>query len=488
MRNYLLTFVVVAFGGLTPGCGCNQHPGTDDMLTTDTDGGEDMTAVVAADGGCFTGGNACSTGSECCSGMCDPTMHICTVAACAGNGATCVNPTDCCSLNCSGGTCSSTQCVSDNQPCTVGGNSCCSTQCVNGSCKPLNGGCATAGNACTTDVNCCSGKCNPTSMTCEAPSTISYCTQPGDICFHNNECCTGVCSIAAGATAGTCATINTPCRVDGLTCDGCGGCCSSYCAPFGTGTTKICQPASGCHVLGDLCTKNTDCCGGDEPNGLPGSGLVRCVPDPMYPSIGTCSQANPNNCVNGEPTCKNTCQPEGDVCHYLGNGGCSSNSFPNNCCSAPGNKGLCQLDKLGVPRCFGLGMCVMAGGACASSADCCNGVPCVPDGMGHLVCGATSCVPANGVCTTTADCCSGNVCVIPPGSTKGTCTQPAPPPPGDMAGTTMCSLSGQICSTSTPCCVNNGNCVNPSGGACGPSDTGCFCQLLIGSPPPPGQP
>ena len=52
----------------------------------------------------------------------------------------------------------------------------------------------------------------------------------------------------------------------------------------------------------------------------------------------------------------------------------------------------------------------------------------------------------------------------------------------------MCSLSGQTCSTTTPCCINNGNCVNMSGGTCAAGDTGCFCKLLIGSPPPPQQP
>jgi hypothetical protein len=196
--------------------------------------------------------------------------------------------------------------------------------------------------------------------------------------------------------------------------------------------------------------------------------------------------ANPNNCT-GEPTCNNTCQPEGDVCHYLGNGACSSNSFPNNCCSAPGNKGLCQLDKLGVPRCFGLGTdnCQMPGQACASSADCCNGLPCVPDANGNLVCGSMACVPDGGVCTTNADCCTGDVCVVPPGSTMGTCVNPTPPPTADMAGSTdmampICAFVGQTCSTSLPCCANNGNCSAPSGATCGASDTGCYCaQILI---------
>ncbi len=357
-------------------------------------------------------------------------------------------------------------------------------------CQPLNPGCKTAGNACTMDTDCCSQKCDLTTHTCATPSSISYCTQVGDICFHDNECCTGVCSIANGATAGTCANITTSCKVDGLICNGCSTsprCCSSYCAPFGAAGNTICQPASGCHVLGDLCLKNSDCCGGDATNGLPGSGEVVCIPDPMYPQIGTCSQANVTNCPNpAPPTCHNSCQPEGDVCHYLGNGGCSSNSFPNDCCAAPGNKGECKLDKLGVPRCFGLGtMCVMPGGACASAADCCNGVPCVPDPTGHLVCG-TMCVQQNGVCTTTADCCTGLTCVVPPGSTSGTCTNLTPPPMQNDMGTAdlstppVCANAGQSCAVGgTQCCLNQGTCEGPTFMPCVAGETDCLCLSLI---------
>jgi hypothetical protein len=464
MRTIVLGIALTLFAG------CNHSSNTTGEIDmTAAEGTDDMSLGGA--GGCGVGGATCAVGGDCCSGTCDPTMHVCGLSACLPGAATCTHATDCCSLDCTNGTCSVTQCISDGQPCTTGG--CCSTQCVSGSCKPLNSTCKTAGNSCGADGECCSKAC--TGGTCAAPSQVSYCTQIGDICFHDADCCTGACTIAAGGSAGTCADVATSCRVDGLACDGCGGCCSSYCAPFGTGASKICQPASGCHVLGDLCGKDSDCCGGDAPSGLPGAGLVKCVPDPAHPQIGICGMANPGNCPNNEPTCKNTCQPEGDVCHFLGNGGCSSNSFPNNCCSAPGNKGLCQLDKAGVPRCYGLGMCVPTGGTCASSADCCNGVPCVPDGTGHLHCGTMSCVPTSGTCTTTADCCAGGLCSIPPGSTSGTCTAP---PAGDM-GTSMCAFAGQGCSTTVPCCVNNGTCAGPNGVACAAGETDCFCSLPI---------
>lgn len=488
MRASWLLLLIVGAMAATPACSCSRHndTGGDDLASG---GGDDLSVamvVPSTDGGCTTSGLACGSSAECCSGNCDPTMHVCGLAQCAGAGAPCQQSSDCCSLSCTSGACSA-QCVSDNQPCSAGGSGCCSTRCVNGSCAPLNSGCKTAGNACTMDLDCCSGKCDPRTMTCAAPSTVSYCTQPGDICFHDNECCTGVCAIASGSNVGTCANITTSCKVDGLVCNGCSTsprCCSSFCAPFGSAGSTVCQPASGCHVLGDLCLSNADCCGGDAMNGLPGSGLVICVPDPMYPQIGTCSMANTTNCT-GEPTCKNSCQPEGDVCHYLGNGACSSNAFPNDCCAAPGNKGECKLDKAGVPRCYGLGMCVMPGGACASAADCCNGLPCVPDSTGHLVCGSMSCVPPGGVCTTTGDCCTGYACIVPPGSTTGTCVNPTPTPAGDMGSggadllPPSCALAGQACSSSVPCCQNEGNCVGPTYAACTAGETDCSCLLPI---------
>ena len=472
MRSIGLS-LVLALAALGCHSSNNGHGGAD----LSAGGGDAGTDDLGLGGGmgCGTAGTTCAVNGDCCSNQCDPTMHVCAIGQCLSAGSTCANNTDCCNLNCTGGVCGCGACISDGQACTAGsGDACCSTNCDNGTCKALSTTCKTAGNDCGGNGDCCSGVCS--GGKCAPPSSISFCTQLNDICFHDAECCTGICSIPSGSTAGTCAPIQTACRVDGLTCDGCSGCCSSYCAPFGSSSTKICQPASGCHVLGDLCTKDTDCCGGDTPSGLPGAGLVKCVPDAQHPTIGTCSQANPNNCPNGEATCKNTCQPEGDVCHYLGNGGCSSNSFPNNCCGATGNKGACQLDKLGVPRCYGVAACVPSGGACASAADCCDLSPCVPDGTGHLHCGSMSCVPSNGTCTTTADCCAGGLCTIPPGSTMGSCV--APPVP-DMGTVSMCAFAGQMCSTTVPCCTNNGTCEGPTGTACAAGEMDCSCIVPI---------
>src|SRR5262249_48612576 len=149
---------------------------------------------------------------------------------------------------------------------------------------------------------------------------------------------------------------------------------------------KICQPANGCHVTGDLCLKDTDCCGA-QGTGLPGDGNVTCEK------------------TNGEPMgiCRNPmgCNPEGNVCHYK-NYTCDISSARNDCCAAQGNSTgcknngdasatCCQLDALGVPRCNGFGgQCRKPGETCAYSGDCCNGIPCVPDSNNVLRCLVTS--------------------------------------------------------------------------------------------------
>ncbi|HZS39686.1 MAG TPA: hypothetical protein VFF06_22795 [Polyangia bacterium] len=450
-------------------------------------GGQDLS--VPLDGGgdagvaCGVSGTQCTAGTQCCSGVCDPGMHLCTIAMCGAPGAACTKSPDCCGGQCIGNLCSATACISDNLACTSAAQ-CCSNLC-NGTCTPLNTTCKTAGNACTGDGECCGHSC--INSQCAAPSQISYCTQVGDICFKGADCCTSVCTIAAGASVGTCSAISSTCSVDGTTCSGCTGCCSSLCAPFGGSGSHICQPASGCHVKGDLCQKNSDCCGGDPTviGNIPGAGLVVCTPDPAHPGVGICSDPVASNCPSGQ-SCGNSCVPEGDTCHFKNNGGCSVNSVRNDCCACISGKDCCQLDHAGIPRCNAIATCVPTGGACADANDCCNLAPCVPDSMGHLHCGSM-CVPAGGVCTTTADCCTGVTCIVPPGQLQGTCTVVNPPPPpvdGGTPSTDMaqgtCALYNQACSAAVPCC-SGVTCRAPFPGSapCAAGEMDCSCYELI---------
>ena len=226
--------------------------------------------------------------------------------------------------------------------------------------------------------------------------------------------------------------------VDGTVCGGCNDCCSRLCAPYGATGVFVCQPASGCHVVGDLCTQDGDCCGS---TGLPGgSGKpVTCVITPPA-TVGVCRLPM-------------GCKPDGDVCK-LATTSCNSSC---DCCSGNcENLDTCHQDNVGVPRCSPA-QCVDAGGACASSASCCSGAPCVPNpvdgGMPPFVCFGSGCVPACGQCTDTADCCTGTACVLPPGSTHGICGPCGPPDAGlPDAGPPACAAYGQLCVTRADCC------------------------------------
>jgi hypothetical protein len=479
--------------------GCDSHTnknnGPDDLSAADLsvsitgDAGDDLAVEVGDLAiGCHQLGESCSGNGDCCSGtLCDTSAKVCIKPIVCGNlGDPCTSPSECCGLTCTASKCGA--CTFDFLACTQDAE-CCSGQCVNNACKPLATACRTSGNPCTvvdggtgTDAgsgNCCSGLCKDGICSLQA----SYCTQVGDVCFSNADCCTGLCSkSSATALTGICGDLklSVSCTIDGLKCNGCGDCCSRLCAPYGSSGVRICQPASGCHVYGDLCRKNSDCCGGELPDsGLPGAGLVQCSLIAGAGGLGYCDHPKASN---GDT---NTCNPEGDVCHFQ-NYACSGSSTRNNCCACVASKECCVLDSLGIPRCNAInpadgGTCVALGGNCTFSSECCGGVPCVPNASGQLVCGygtdGGSCVPAGGPCTTTADCCSGITCIIPTGSLQGTCTNLTPPSADMSAPQSVCSEIGQSCDTN-PCC-NGLDCRNDQG-PCGTTGAGCFCLSPVG--------
>jgi len=203
---------------------------------------------------------------------------------------------------------------------------------------------------------------------------------------------------------------------------------------------------------------------------LPGAGNGSCELDPSG-KIGVCR--NPMNGGN------NACNPEGNVCHYLAdqNYTCSSSAARSDCCGPETPKfTMCKLDRLGVPRCLGVGECKMADETCASAADCCDKAPCVPDTDGKLRClappdgGGPNCVPSDGACTINGDCCPGGVCNRSPGSTVGRCSLiPTTDGSGGAGGATgsggsggstggagsgypACSQYGQLCAVDGDCC------------------------------------
>jgi len=407
---------------------------------------------------CGVFGTPCSTGDTCCSKTCDSTGSCTTTSGpnCAAAGTSCSANTDCCSTSCVGNVCQDKQCVADGSTCAQDGE-CCGGSCQNNKCTPLNAACKTDGNPCGGNVDCCSSFCNA-NHTC---GPASWCTQDGDSCAHDADCCGGLCQMGATGTLGLCThpmpgSTNCSAGVDGTVCSDCGGCCSRLCEVYAPTGVKVCQPAEGCRVDGDICRTDTDCCGA-AGTGLPGDGNVTCLKQVATDPTGVCR--NPISC-----------NPEGDVCQYQNYATCGNSSARNDCCAAPGNSGVCQLDGLGVPRCYGLGTkCRMSGETCSFAGDCCNGLPCVPDGNGILHCGAAACVAMGGMCTATADCCNGASCVFTPGQTYGTC-----------GGGGTCAQDGQSCTQNSNCCnmdcnVSGSNPLMP----CNGMPTGCTCFTPI---------
>ena len=141
-----------------------------------------------------------------------------------------------------------------------------------------------------------------------------------------------------------------------------------------------------------------------------------------------------------------SCKPDGDVCK-LKTMSCSASC---DCCA--GNcetMDTCKQDNVGVPRCAPAA-CVPAGGGCASSASCCNHLPCIPNpsagagdaGASRFICATASCVPQCSACTNNADCCPGSSCAMQPGSAIGVCGPCNGNPPPQDGGTTSSSSGG----------------------------------------------
>ena len=377
---------------------------------------------------CGEFGAECEAAGDCCSDVCGPD-NTCArnVIACNEEGADCASGTDCCSFNCDDGTCSDAACLDDGEECSDG-DTCCSGVCDGGTCGDVNGPyteCKSAGNSCEDDADCCSSLCEDGACS----QKVSYCVQLNDICTANADCCSGNCIMEDGAAAGYCGTLEVgPERCKdgqaGMVCGSdCAQCCSRACGP-GPAGTFICQPPSGCRPAGELCVRDTDCCGGDPASGLPGSGEsdAFCERESADDVFGRCKSQR--------------CTPQGDVCQLNG-GLCSESSqLPSNCCptnSNPSNpnwkKGECEYDPLGIPRCNGFDddYCVPEGGSCSQTGDCCDGRPCVPDpdDNNRLKCGTKACNEDGDTCTTNADCCIGNICYIAAGEIHGSCTPPS---------------------------------------------------------------
>jgi hypothetical protein len=429
MYNWLGAALLCAV--VVQGCSCNggelqNDAGQDDAGVPGTDGGGD-------DGGvCLATGGSCTSGTECCTGVCESQSdggHACSAAqVCKDNGGSCTTAQDCCSLKCAGGQCATGLCTQSSGQCTAD-SECCTNNCVSGVCAPNIGvTCAVAGDPCTAEgVNngCCSRLCKDfdpgatSDLRC-APSPT--CRSAGEPCAEGSDCCTFTC------TAGVCdaqppvGTIN--CLVVGSSCQGSASCCSNLCADDGTGFVQ-CQFLGGCRPEAELCRRESDCCNYALPVSAKGTQPV-CEIFDAAEGIGRCRQITGGDAPAGE-LCSgggnnNTCAPNGDYCR--------DTIFGVRRC----------VGECGGQVCGGPVVCRGAGETCLTSDECCSRV-CAPAADGGFVC-ADACL-ANGLaCSTSSDCCNG-IC-----NSQGVCGALATPDAGTCAPLgAACSGNGDCCST-----------------------------------------
>ena len=196
--------------------------------------------------------------------------------SCLQLGAACHTSGDCCSSDCVNGSCAYPACHSDNTACTSNGQ-CCSQTCSNGKCKALN---TTARRSAT--------RARPTRSAAprcarrDLPAVVLLraarrCVRREHRLLHGRLQRRD--RPDAGHLRGVAAFGPSQLRprrrraLGGGAADGgavfidsglpkCGGpCCSRACAPWGPTGVLVCQPASGCHPVGDLCAADVDCCG-----------------------------------------------------------------------------------------------------------------------------------------------------------------------------------------------------------------------------------
>jgi hypothetical protein len=443
---------------------------------------------------CKAKGALCTSGSECCSTVCqDPDGLGTAPATCTGGqfctpaGGSCTTSGECCSLSCDPGThlCASGSCKQQGQGCTQDGE-CCTGGCdpvavgtTTKACAALPGGtqCKTLFDSCTiTNAtkgtnDCCSTVCTPRSAgALSGTCTPAYtCHATYDICYRNEECCTGLCDTSlgtpgrcyatTGSGAGACDQDGQPCTVNAK---GNNNCCSQLCVPIGGGGVTVCQPAAGCRMTGDYCDRTTACCGGSPDAIRPAGYVITC-------DTGT---TGTYRCDGGT-----ACNPPGNSC---------GQTTSWNCCD--GKKAVCKVDSNGIQRCFGgcpndvcpancptgytgeLPCCIPAAepenvttaNVCQFRDQCCGGAPCVPDANGVLHCVVSTCKPAGTACTgeTDTSCCAPNSCLYVSGTTYQC-----------GVDTTSCTGIGTSCSDGSTCCSKI--CVGSQCAACIPTGTAC---------------
>ena len=336
-------------------------------------------------------------------------------------------------------------CLTSGSTCSASsGGVCCSGVCLSGSCSTPTF-CTAPSTSCAVNTECCSNHC------LNGSCSSQQCLDVGASCRSNADCCTATC------TNGTCATIpGQTCGVIGQACTSGANCCSTNCQG------GVCVRAYSCQANGDICLRNSDCCGNVCSANDGGAGLCQAI---SGGGGGGCTQDG-NPCSNGTNCCSRVCVDPGsgatvcqpvDGCRLTGDFCLSTNA----CCGGgvnPNGTVQCRPDAVGSGRC--------------DNGQACNGVGNIC-GAPHLVDGGPATYPDGGIIQVNApqDCCNGHqqVCRLDSsgvprcfGGGSVSC----------LAGYTglapCCIQTNQLCQFSDQCC---------SSAKCLPGDGGFYCTL-----------
>jgi hypothetical protein len=213
----------------------------------------DCCIPAAPDQASATTANVCQFRDQCCGGApCVPdasgVLHcVAAPAACKPAGTSCDGEGDatCCAPNSClfDATAGGDICKVDSTACTATGDGCaddsecCSRVCLVDACVD----CVPNGSTCATGAECCSGSCDAETSEC-----VPACQAELGQCTGDADCCSGlVCTIAPGATSGTCGS-QQMCADMGETCYHGLPCCAGSCFNASDGGIPCFGPSSGC--------------------------------------------------------------------------------------------------------------------------------------------------------------------------------------------------------------------------------------------------
>jgi hypothetical protein len=282
-------------------------------------------------------------------------------------------------------------------------------------------------------------------------------------------CCSGLC------TGGKCALGASFCIQPGDVCARDTDCCGGYCAITAGATQGICMDvattgAGQCTHDGVLCNGCGSCCSRNcgpwaltgvnvcQPglgckilNSLCTSDTECCGGNAAGTGEVTCNLATSGNLSIGVCAQNHGNQVPGGICRLTGGANACSNAQSDCECVVSPKVACCAYDTLGLPRCLGSGTCAGADGG--------TGVFSGTD--------PTCCRKPGDTCNTSAECCGLTPCV--PDSTGTLRCLTTTPNDGGI----VCVKQGGTCTATGDCCTGLVCNVTPGAGSgtCGPPPT-----------------